>query len=66
MQNDFDLSQTEIMAYYTSPCIGAIHFGKVKLIAVGLGETPIALNNAKTYIDPSSRVQPLHSTSVFK
>lgn len=40
--------------------------GKVKLIAVGLGEAPIAINNAKQYIDPASRVQPLHSTSVFK
>ncbi|EMR05110.1 Ferredoxin--NADP reductase 2 [Bhargavaea cecembensis DSE10] len=40
--------------------------GKVKLIAVGLGEAPIAINNAKAYLDPKSRVQPLHSTSVFK
>ncbi|WP_062050086.1 NAD(P)/FAD-dependent oxidoreductase [Bacillus sp. JCM 19034] len=40
--------------------------GKVKLIAVGLGEAPIAINHAKSYIDPASRVQPLHSTSVFK
>ena len=39
--------------------------GKVKLIAVGLGEAPIAVNNAKAYIDPKARVQPLHSTSVF-
>ncbi|MFA9455950.1 NAD(P)/FAD-dependent oxidoreductase [Halalkalibacter sp. AB-rgal2] len=40
--------------------------GKVKLIAIGLGEAPIAINHAKAYIDPASRVQPLHSTSVFK
>lgn len=39
--------------------------GKVKLIAVGLGEAPIAVNHAKSYIDPKARVQPLHSTSVF-
>ncbi|MHA6259429.1 NAD(P)/FAD-dependent oxidoreductase [Sporosarcina sp. CAU 1771] len=39
--------------------------GKVKLIAVGLGEAPIAVNHAKAYIDPKARVQPLHSTSVF-
>ncbi|WP_025783737.1 NAD(P)/FAD-dependent oxidoreductase [Sporosarcina sp. D27] len=39
--------------------------GKVKLIAVGLGEAPIAVNNAKAYLDPKARVQPLHSTSVF-
>ena len=39
--------------------------GKVKLIAVGLGEAPIAVNHAKAYIDPKARLQPLHSTSVF-
>ncbi|WP_062354657.1 NAD(P)/FAD-dependent oxidoreductase [Bacillus kwashiorkori] len=40
--------------------------GKVKLIATGFGEGPIAVNNAKTYIDPKARVQPLHSTSMFE
>ena len=39
--------------------------GKVKLIAVGLGEAPIAVNHAKAYIDPKARLQPLHSTSIF-
>lgn len=39
--------------------------GKVKLIAVGLGEAPIAVNHAKAYVDPKARVQPLHSTSIF-
>ncbi|WP_339226631.1 NAD(P)/FAD-dependent oxidoreductase [Oceanobacillus sp. FSL K6-2867] len=39
--------------------------GKVKLIAVGFGEGPTAINNAKAYIDPRVRVQPLHSTSLF-
>ncbi|MGP7818786.1 NAD(P)/FAD-dependent oxidoreductase [Niallia sp. 01092] len=39
--------------------------GKVKLIATGFGEAPTAINNAKAYLDPKSRVQPLHSTSVF-
>ncbi len=39
--------------------------GKVKLIAVGLGEAPIAVNHAKAFIDPKARLQPLHSTSVF-
>lgn len=39
--------------------------GKVKLIAVGLGEAPIAVNHAKSFVDPKARVQPLHSTSVF-
>lgn len=39
--------------------------GKVKLIATGLGEAPIAINHAKAYVDPKARLQPLHSTSVF-
>ncbi|RJS61875.1 NAD(P)/FAD-dependent oxidoreductase [Bacillus sp. PK3_68] len=38
--------------------------GKVKLIAVGFGEAPTAVNNAKAYMDPQARVQPLHSTSI--
>ncbi|MBU8880763.1 NAD(P)/FAD-dependent oxidoreductase [Bacillus sp. FJAT-29790] len=39
--------------------------GKVKLIACGFGEAPTAINNAKAYIDPKAKVQPLHSTSLF-
>ncbi|WP_138420268.1 NAD(P)/FAD-dependent oxidoreductase [Aquibacillus sediminis] len=39
--------------------------GKVNLIASGFGEGPTAINNAKSYIDPSARVQPKHSTSMF-
>ncbi len=39
--------------------------GKVKLIAVGLGEAPTAVNHAKAFIDPKAKLQPLHSTSVF-
>ncbi|RAS87803.1 NAD(P)/FAD-dependent oxidoreductase [Priestia endophytica] len=39
--------------------------GKVKLIVAGFGEGPTAVNNAKTYINPKERVQPLHSTSLF-
>ncbi|MDQ0215179.1 thioredoxin reductase (NADPH) [Oikeobacillus pervagus] len=40
--------------------------GKVKLIASGFGEAPTAVNNAKAYMDPKARVQPLHSTSIFE
>ncbi|MEO2073886.1 MAG: NAD(P)/FAD-dependent oxidoreductase [Bacillus sp. (in: firmicutes)] len=40
--------------------------GKVKLIACGFGEAPTAVNNAKTYIDPKAKAQPLHSSSMFK
>lgn len=40
--------------------------GKVKLIASGFGEAPTAVNNAKAFIDPKAKVQPLHSSSMFK
>lgn len=36
--------------------------GKVKLIVAGFGEGPTAVNNAKAYIDPKARLQPMHST----
>ena len=39
--------------------------GKAKLIACGFGEAPTAINNAKSYIDPKARIQPLHSSSMF-
>ncbi|MBX9983874.1 MULTISPECIES: NAD(P)/FAD-dependent oxidoreductase [Priestia] len=39
--------------------------GKVKLIVAGFGEGPTAVNNAKAYIDPKARLQPMHSTSMF-
>lgn len=38
--------------------------GKVELIATGFGEAPIAVNHAMAYINPASRVQPTHSTSL--
>jgi len=36
--------------------------GKLKLIAVGFGEAPTAVNNAKVYIDPQARLSPGHSS----
>ncbi|SMO82672.1 NAD(P)/FAD-dependent oxidoreductase [Melghirimyces algeriensis] len=36
--------------------------GKVKLIAVGFGEAPTAVNNAKQFMDPKARLQPGHSS----
>ncbi|AMA71996.1 NAD(P)/FAD-dependent oxidoreductase [Aneurinibacillus thermoaerophilus] len=38
--------------------------GKIKLIAVGFGEAPTAVNNAKSYMDPDAKVQPMHSSSM--
>ena len=36
--------------------------GKLKLIATGTGEAAIAVNHAKTFIDPSSKAFPGHSS----
>ncbi|MGI2328735.1 NAD(P)/FAD-dependent oxidoreductase [Planococcus sp. YIM B11945] len=57
--------ETNIEGIYAAGDI-ATYEGKVKLIAVGFGEAPTAINNAKAYLDPKSKIQPLHSTSVFK
>lgn len=38
------------------------HPGHLKLISVGAGEAAVAVNNAKSYIDPSARVEPGHSS----
>lgn len=39
--------------------------GKIKLIAVGFGEVPIAVNQAKMYGDPTAKIGHLHSTSIM-
>lgn len=38
--------------------------GKLKLIAVGFGEAPTAVNNAKVYFDPDAKLSPGHSSSM--
>lgn len=38
--------------------------GKIKLIASGFGEAPTAVNNAAHFIQPLSRIQPAHSSSL--
>jgi len=42
------------------------HEGKLKLIATGFGEAPIAISNAKVYIDPTANIQTPHSTSLME
>lgn len=39
--------------------------GKVKLMATGFGEAPIAVSNAKVFIDPSESIHTAHSTSIM-
>ncbi|MEZ5358370.1 MAG: NAD(P)/FAD-dependent oxidoreductase [Candidatus Zixiibacteriota bacterium] len=42
------------------------HPGKLKLISTGTGEAAIAVNNAVHFIDPSSQVEPGHSSHIGK
>ncbi|MFP3846516.1 NAD(P)/FAD-dependent oxidoreductase [Priestia filamentosa] len=56
--------ETNIPGVYAAGDI-CTYDGKVKLIATGFGEAPTAINNAKSFIDPGAKVQPLHSTSIF-
>ncbi|CRI74852.1 Ferredoxin--NADP reductase 2 [Chlamydia trachomatis] len=56
--------ETNIEGIYAAGDI-CTYEGKVKLIASGFGEAPTAVNNAKAYLDPKARLQPLHSTSLF-
>ncbi|HEX7063703.1 MAG TPA: NAD(P)/FAD-dependent oxidoreductase [Bacillales bacterium] len=39
--------------------------GKIKLIATGFGEAPTAISNVKSYLEPGTRLQPQHSTSLM-
>lgn len=55
--------ETNIPGIYAAGDI-CTYDGKVKLIACGFGEAPIAVNQAKSFIDPKAR-QPLHSTTMF-
>jgi ferredoxin/flavodoxin---NADP+ reductase len=56
--------ETNVEGIYAAGDIST-YDGKVKLIASGFGEAPTAVNNAKAYMDPKARVQPMHSTSMF-
>ncbi|MGG1676849.1 NAD(P)/FAD-dependent oxidoreductase [Neobacillus sp. NRS-1170] len=56
--------ETNIPGIYAAGDI-CTYDGKVKLIACGFGEAPTAVNNAKSFIDPKAKVQPLHSSSMF-
>ncbi|KYG26156.1 NAD(P)/FAD-dependent oxidoreductase [Priestia endophytica] len=57
--------ETNIEGIYAAGDI-CTYTGKVKLIASGFGEAPTAVSNAKVYIDPTAKVQPLHSTSIME
>jgi thioredoxin reductase (NADPH) len=42
----------------------AAYEGKLKLIATGVGEVCIAVNNAVHYINPKMKVNPGHSSNM--
>ncbi|HLR14924.1 MAG TPA: NAD(P)/FAD-dependent oxidoreductase [Bacillota bacterium] len=56
--------ETNIPGIYAAGDINT-YPGKVKLIATGFGDGPIAINNAMQYLDPKARIQPQHSTNMF-
>ncbi|PFP29436.1 ferredoxin--NADP(+) reductase [Bacillus sp. AFS073361] len=56
--------ETNIPGIYAAGDI-CTYEGKVKLIACGFGEAPTAVNNAKAFIDPKAKIQPIHSSSMF-
>lgn len=57
--------ETNIEGIYATGDI-CTYEGKVKLIATGFGESPIAVSNAKVRIDPTARVQTQHSTTLME
>lgn len=57
-------AETTIPGIYSVGDIST-YAGKVKLMATGFGEAPIAVSNAKVYIDPNESLHTAHSTSVM-
>jgi thioredoxin reductase (NADPH) len=55
--------ETNIPGVYAAGDI-ADYLGKLKLIATGVGEAAVAVNNAKHYIDPSAKIFPGHSSDM--
>ncbi|WP_042350681.1 NAD(P)/FAD-dependent oxidoreductase [Bacillus massiliigorillae] len=57
--------ETNIPGIYAAGDI-CTYDGKVKLIATGFGEAATAVSNAKVYVEPTARVQSIHSTSLME
>lgn len=57
--------ETNIEGIYAAGDI-CTYEGKIKLIATGFGEAPVAISSAKVYIDPTADMQALHSTTIMK
>ena len=57
-------AETNIPGIYSVGDI-ATYPGKVELMATGFGEAPIAVSNAKVYMDPNESMHIAHSTSIM-
>ncbi|MBP2077582.1 NAD(P)/FAD-dependent oxidoreductase [Oceanobacillus polygoni] len=57
-------AETNIPGMYAVGDI-SMYPGKVELMATGFGEAPIAVSNAKVYIDPTESMHVAHSTSIM-
>ncbi len=55
--------ETNITGIYAAGDV-ASHPGKLKLIATGFGEAATAINFAKKFVDPASKVYPRHSSDM--
>ena len=60
-----DCMETNLPGIYAAGDI-AEYRGKLKLIATGFSEAAIAVNFAKTFINPKEKAQPLHSTTIME
>jgi thioredoxin reductase (NADPH) len=60
-----DCMETNLEGIYAAGDI-AEYRGKLKLIATGFSEAAIAVNFAKTLINPKEKAQPLHSTTIME
>jgi thioredoxin reductase (NADPH) len=57
--------ETNLPGIYSAGDV-ATYDGKLKLIATGTGEVTVAVNYAKTFIDPTARAFPGHSSELIK
>ena len=55
--------QTNVQGVFAAGDVAG-HVGKLKLIATGFSEAAVAVNFAKTYIDPKARAFPGHSSEM--
>ncbi|MFZ9520347.1 MAG: NAD(P)/FAD-dependent oxidoreductase [Silvanigrellaceae bacterium] len=60
-----DCMETNLPGIYAAGDI-AEYRGKLKLIATGFSEAAIAVNFAKTFINPKEKAQPMHSTTIME